>query len=607
MDTQPARPYIMPRSISGVIEMAKERMERRLSAILAADIAGYSALMGADEARTVRDLKGHQAVVLPMVGEFAGRIIDTAGDGILAEFPSVMNAVECAVAIQSKMAERNTAIEPARRMQFRVGINIGDVVYDEVRIYGDGINVAARLEGIAEAGGICISSKVYEEINGRIDLTCEDLGPQQLKNIARPIRVYRVHLRTLTDAEAESAPMANKTPSVVSDVPSIAVLPFVNMSGDPDQEFFADGLTEDIITALSRFREFLVISRNSTFVYKGKAVNVQEVAKAFDVQYVVEGSVRKIGNRVRITVQLVDARRDRHIWAERYDRELEDIFAIQDEVTSSIVATLPGRVEAAAYQLIRRNPTESMAAYELVLTAKVLHHRLRKEDNIEAQKMIERALALDSNYAHAHAWRACIVGQSYVSNWCADRDAALQTLNDELKIALGLDADDSDVHRILAAVNLLRDDHEAAEHHQQRAVALNPNNDLIVVQQGELYTWLGEPEKGIEWIRKAMRLNPHHPERYWNHLGRAFFVSHRYGEAIEAFRRISHADQFHHAFLAASFAMMDNDIAAANHARSVLELDPAFCVDAYLRTLHYRLASDREHHRAALLKANLPD
>jgi adenylate cyclase len=577
------------------------RVERKLAAVLAADIAGYSGLMGADEEATVRDLKSHQSVILPMIASFGGRVIDTAGDGILAEFASVLNAVNCAVAIQKTMLERNASIDPGRRMQFRIGLNQGDVVCDETRIYGDGINVAARLEGIAEAGGICLSGKVYEEIQGRIDLACEDLGAQQLKNIARPIRVYRVDLRTMADAKSQSAPAANKRTSLVSDVPSIAVLPFVNMS-----EFFADGLTEDIITALSRFREFLVISRNSTFVYKGKAVNVQEVAKAFDVQYVVEGSVRKIGNRVRITVQLIDAQRDRHIWAERYDRELEDIFAIQDEVTSSIVATLPGRVEAAAYQLIRRNPTESTAAYELVLTAKVLHHRSRKEDNIEAQKMIDRALALDPNYAHAHAWRACIVGQSYVYNWCADRDAALRTINDELKIALGLDADDSDVHRILAAVNVLRDDHETAEYHQQRAVALNPNNDLIVVQQGELYTWLGEPEKGIEWIRKAMRLNPHHPERYWNHLGRAFFVARRYDEAIEAFRRISHPDQFHYAFLAASFAMVNNDTAGATHAHSVLALDPSFSVESYLQTLHYRLASDREHHRAALLKANLP-
>ena len=403
-----------------------------------------------------------------------------------------------------------------------------------------------------------------------------------------------------------AAPAPEHAPQVSPEGPSIAVLPFVNMSGDADQEFFADGLTEDILTALSRFREFFVISRNSTFVYKGKAVNVQEVANAFGVQYVVEGSVRKAGNRVRITVQLIDAARDRHIWAERYDRELQDIFAIQDEVTSSIAATLPGRVEAAAYQRITRKPTDSMAAYELVLTAKVLHHRSQFDDNVEAQRMIERAIGLDPNYANAHAWRACIIGQSILGNWCPDTDAAFRIVNHEIKTALALDPNDSDVHRILAGLAVMNNDLDAAEYHQERGVALNPNNDLIVVQQGELHTWLGEPEQGIEWIKKAMRLNPHHPERYWSHLGRAYFVARRYREAIDSFRRISHPDRFHHAFLAACHAMTGDDAAAAAHADHVRRLDPAFSVEGYLRTLHYRNDSDREHHRAALLKAALP-
>src|ERR1700736_6617391 len=279
--------------------MAEERVERRLCAILAADIAGYSALMGADEARTVRDLKGHQAVVLPMVGEFGGRIIDTAGDGILAEFPSVVNAVKCAVVIQSKMAERNAAIEPERRMQFRVGINIGDVVYDEARIYGDGINVAARLEGIAEAGGICISSKVYEEISGRIDLSCQDIGEQQLKNIARPVRAYHVRLDGI-------APTATPAPAL-PEKPSIAVLPFLNMSGDPEQEYFADGMTEDLITDLSKASGLFVIARNSSFTYKGKAVDVKRIGRELGVRHVLKGSGRTSGNRVRITAQLIDA------------------------------------------------------------------------------------------------------------------------------------------------------------------------------------------------------------------------------------------------------------------------------------------------------------
>jgi adenylate cyclase len=582
------------------------RVERKLAAVLAADIAGYSGLMGADEEATVRDLKTHQSVILPMIENFSGRVIDTAGDGILAEFASVLNAVNCAVAIQKTMAERNASIEPARRMRFRIGVNQGDVICDGPRIYGDGINVAARLESIAEVGGICLSGKVYEEIEGKIDIACEDDGAHELKNIARPVRVYRIGSGSLNGDDSQPVPLSDKVQPPMAEGPSIAVLPFANMSGDPDQEFFADGLTEDIITALSRFREFLVISRNSTFVYKGKAVNVQEVSKALDVHYVVEGSVRKVGNRVRITVQLIDAPRDRHIWAERYDRELQDIFAIQDEVTSSIVATISGRVEAAAYQQIKRNPTEIMAAYELVLTAKVLHHRSRPEDNFEAQKAIERALVLDPNYAHAHAWRACIIGQAFLQNWCPDRDSALQTISDEVNTALALDAEDSDVHRILVAVHLINNNHEAAEYHQQRAVTLNPNNDLIVVQQGELYTWLGEPERGIEWIRKAMRLNPHHPQRYWSHLGRAYFVARRYGEAVEAFKRISQPDRSHHAFLAACFAMTNDEAVAASHAHCVLALDPRFSTEAYLRALHYLRDVDREHHRDALLRAKLP-
>jgi adenylate cyclase len=577
------------------------KVPRRLAAILAADIAGYSALMGVDEEATVGALKAHQSVILPMIADHGGRVIDTAGDGILAEFSSVLSAVKCAIGVQKTMAERNASVEPGRRMQFRIGINQGDVVFDDARIYGDGVNIAARLESIAEPGGICISGKVYAEIVGKIETAVHDLGPQQLKNIASPVHVYR--LEQPRTAATSSSP---RSPHALLDKPSIAVLPFTNMSGEGEQEFFADGLTEDIITALSQFRQFLVISRNSTFVYKGKSVNIQEVARTLGVHYILEGSVRKAGTRVRITAQLIDAETDRHVWAERYDRELNSIFEIQDDVTSSIAATLPSRVEAAAYQRIKRNPTQNMAAYELVLAAKVLHHRSRKEDNLEAQKTIDRALALDPNYAHAHAWRACIFGQSWVYNWAPDRDAAWRTVNRELKTALALDENDSDVHRVLAAVNLVGGHHEAADYHQQRAISLNPNDDLIVVQQGELYTWTGRPEEGIEWIRKAMRLNPHHPERFWNHLGRALFVARRYAEAIDAFRRISHPDQSHHASLAASAAMLGDERATAAHVRGVLALNPTFSVETYMQTLHYQLDSDREHHREALLKAGLP-
>ena len=314
-----------------------ESQSRRLAAILAADIAGYSALMGADEARTVRDLKGHQAVVLPMVGAHGGRIIDTAGDGILAEFASVVNAVECAAAIQKIMAERNAEVDPARRMQFRIGVNIGDVIYDEARIYGDGINIAARLEGIAEPGGVCVSGKVYDELNGKLDLAFKDLGEQQLKNIARPVKVYAITPSQVCTGQAGRAP-AN--PLRLPDKPSIAILPFASMSDDKDQEYLADGIVEDTLTALSQVSSLFVVARNSSFAFKGKNPDVRDVGRQLGVRYVLEGSVRRSGDRLRVTAQLIDATDGSHVWAERYDRRVQDIFDIQDELTKEIVTAL---------------------------------------------------------------------------------------------------------------------------------------------------------------------------------------------------------------------------------------------------------------------------
>ncbi len=584
--------------------MEVKTVERRLAVIFATDMVGYSRLMETDETGTLARLRAHRLELIdPAIAKNRGRIIKTTGDGMLVEFASVTEAVQCAAEIQRQMAKRNADLPPDRWIQFRIGINLGDVIIEDDDIFGDGVNIAARLEGLADAGGISVSQAVREQIGDRLDVAFEDLGEQTVKNLARPIRVFRVLL------EGVGTPPRPKAKAVAAgtatDKPAIAVLPFVNMSGDPEQEFFADGLTEDIITALSRFRDLLVISRNSAFVHKGKAVKIQDVARELGVQYVVEGSVRKAGNRVRVSVQLVDGQTDRHIWAERYDRELEDIFAIQDEVTAAIVATLPGRVEQATHDRADRKPTDSMAAYELVLTGKVLHHRSAPEANTEALRLLERAIALDPKYAHAHAWKACVLGQTWVNGWCEDRDATWSRVVEQLQIALALDDNDSDVHRILAAVSLASDDHDKARYHQERGLALNPNNDLIVVQQGELLTWRGRADEGIEWIQKAMRLNPYHPERFWNHLGRAYFVARRYAEAIEAFGRITRPDATHHAFLAAAHAQLEHAAAARVHAIEVRTRDPGFTVEGYLATLHYKQPADLEHHRAALLKAGL--
>jgi adenylate cyclase len=583
-------------------------VQRRLAAVLAADVVGYSRLMEVDETGTLARLKTVRLELIdPAIVRCKGRIIKTTGDGILVEFQSVTEALRCAVDFQERMARRNRDMAASRALLYRIGINLGDVIVEEDGdIFGDGVNVAARLESIADPGGICVSAAVRDQIADRLAIGFQDLGEQQVKNISRPIRVFKVVLDVETKAPAASAG-AEASPQVSVRKPSIAVLPFPNMSGDPEQEFFADGLTEDIITELSRFRQLLVISRNAVFVHKGKPVKAQQIAREFGVDYVVEGSVRKAADRVRVTVQLIDGETETHLWAERYDRKLEDIFAIQDEVTSSIAATLFGRVEAARHDRVQRKPTDSMAAYECVLTGKVLHHWSNHEANVRAIRMLNRAIELDPNYAHAHAWKACVTGQAWLNGWSEDPAASLRVIAEELQVALSLDDNDADVHRILAAVKLNFNEHDKAIYHQGRALELNPNSDLIVVQQGELLTWLGRPTEGIEWIRRAMRLNPYHPERFWNHLGRAQYTGRCYADAIGSFSRLTKPDHAHHAFLAAASAQLGNQVSAAAHAREVLARQENFTVGAFLQTLHYQQPSDTEHVRAGLLKAGLPD
>lgn len=572
-------------------------MEQRLAAVLAADMAGYSRLMEADEAGTLARLKTHRIELIdPAIAKNKGRIVKTTGDGMLVEFHSVTDAVKCAMEIQQRMQRRNSDVPKDRRIEFRIGINLGDIIFEDDDIFGDGVNIASRIEQLAEVGGICVTAAVAAQIADHLEVFIEDLGEKTLKNISRPVRLFRLGLERSDSSQDFDAKRTVSKPSIV-------VLPFNNMSGDPDQEFFADGLTEDILTELSRRHELFVISRNSSFVYKNRAVNVREVAEKLGAQYLVEGSVRKIGERVRVTVQLIDAANDAHIWADKYDRRLDDIFAIQDEITAAIAATLPGRVEAAQRDHLARIKPANMAAYECALTAKVLHHRSTFADNEQAQSLIDRAVALDPGYAHAHAWRACILGQAWVNGWCKDKDAVWSEIVAALDRALALDDNDADVHRILAAVNVNNNALTTAQYHQERALALNPNYDLVVVQQGELLTWLGRPEEGIEWIRKAMRLNPHHPERFWSHLAKAHFAAHQYGEAIEAFMHLSVMDYVQHSFIAACYGWLGDEIAAAAHMKKVRALLPDFGVESFLATLHYAQQSDVEHLREGLVKA----
>ena len=587
--------------------MADTALRQRLAAILAADAAGYSRLMAHDDQATVAALDAARTLFRTRIEANQGRVIDMAGDSVLAVFETAAGAVSAALAVQHDLAAATADVPEDQRMRFRIGVHLGDVIEKaDGTVYGDGVNIAARLQSLAEPGGVTASESIHTAVRGKLAASFEDQGEQSVKNIPHPVRAFRV----VADAPAPAQQARATSPSRdrFSGRPSILVLPFINMGGAPEQEFFADGLTEDILTDLSRFHELFVISRNTSFKYKGQTVDVKKVARELGVHYVVEGSVRKAGNRVRITVQLIDAESDHHIWAERYDRDMEDIFAIQDEVTSGIVSTLPRRLEADARSRAERKLPANLAAYECVLEAKVLHHRSNRADNDRALRLIRHAIELDPGYGHARAWHACILGQQWGYGWCDDRAATEAAIEQELEIALGLDQNDSDVHRILAAVGVMRNVLDQATFHQQRALALNPNDDLIVVQHGKVLTWLGEPESGIEWIRKAMRLNPYHPERFWFHLARAQFAARHYADAIESLGHITSPDAMHCALIAACNAQLGNTAHAAVHAAEVLKRLPGFTIREHcLPILHYRREADLAHHVESLRKAGLPE
>jgi len=379
--------------------LATERVERRLTAILAADVAGYSRLMGADEEGTLAQLKAHRrALVDPKITEHRGRIVKTTGDGMLVEFASVVDALRCAVEIQRGMAERNAEVPQDRRIEFRVGIHQGDIIIEEGDILGDGVNVAARLEGLAESGGICVSGRVQEDAEGKLEIPFENAGEQQLKNISRPVRVYRVRLGGVAPSSRPALPLPDK--------PSIAVLPFQNMSGDPEQEYFADGIVDEIITALSRFRSIFVIARNSTFTYKGRPVDVKQVGRELGVRYVLEGGVRKAANRVRITAQLIDATTAAHLWVDRFDGSLENVFDLQDQVTASVVGQIAPKLEQAEIERARRKPTESLDAYDFYLRGMASLRQWTKEGNDEAQRLFYKAIELDQDFSSAYGMAA---------------------------------------------------------------------------------------------------------------------------------------------------------------------------------------------------------
>ncbi len=554
--------------------MAEGSYKRKLAAVFSADVVGYSRLMGEDEAATVRTLEIYKGVMSELIRQHRGRVVDSPGDNMLAEFPSVVDAVQCAVAVQKELQARNADLPENRKMQFRIGINLGDVIEEQDRIYGDGVNIAARLESCADPGGICVSKTAFDHIETKLPLGYEYLGEKEVKNIAKPVGAYRVLMEprvTVAGAKAPKIPLWRRKAVLAStivvliailavgvwnfywrapkiepaskdkmafplpDKPSIAVLPFVNMSGDPQQDFFSDGITEEIITALSKTPKLFVIARNSTFVYKGKSVNVQQVSRELGVKYVLEGSVRRSGDKIRITAQFIDATTGNHLWAERYDRELKEIFAIQDEIAMKIASALQVKLTEGEWASILAKGTESLEAYLKILEGQELIDALNRDDNALARKKCEEAIALDPKSAVAYAF----LGFTYVMDFAfgIEREESMKKAFAYTQKALSLDDSQPVVYTTMEFMYGFMRRHEEAIASGEKAVRIAPGSAYAQFSLGRALNFACRDKEALSHLEKAVRMNPIPPAYYHMHIGSAHLNLRNYEEAVSALKK----------------------------------------------------------------------
>jgi adenylate cyclase len=599
--------------------MSQPRLDRRLSAVLAADVAGYSRLIGLDEEGTVSALKGHRTVLFePSIAGHRGRLVKTTGDGLLVEFPSVVDAVRCAVEVQREMTRRNAEIAPDRRIEFRIGIHVGDIVSEQDDIFGDGVNIAARLEALAEPGGICVSARVQEDAEGRLDATFVDDGQHQLKNIARPVRIYRVQLTPAAPGARPAAPagqVAAPTPVVpTSELPSIAVLPFQNLTAEPDQDYFADGVVDDIINGLSRYRTLLfVIARNSTFTYKGRTVDVKQVGRELNVRYVLEGNVRRAGNRLRLGGQLIDATTAVQIWSDRFEGEIEDIFALQDRVAESVVGALVPQVREAEMNRARRAPTESIDSHLTYMQALGFFHSWSRDGLEKAVQLSYRAIELDPNYATPYGLALMCFVLRWTMGWAADpaHDLAETRRMAERVAEIGRDSFFALGSSGFALASMLGE-HERGAALIDESLVLNPNASATLVQSAFVRVWLGEPELAIHQLQRAMRNSPVDVLMFSMHtaMALAHFVAERDNEAYawaeKALQRNPLAAPAIRA-AAASAAMLGRLPDATKYMSLLRQLDPSLRVSTLAERIPMRRPQDRARLAAGLRKAGLPD
>ncbi len=599
----------------GWLYLAEERVERRLAAIFAGDIAGYSRLMGADEEGTLRQLKAYRKeLVDPKITEHRGRIVKTTGDGMLVEFVSVVDAVRCAVDIQRGMAEHNTEVPADKRIEFRIGINVGDIIIDGDDIFGDGVNVAARLEALADPGGIMVSGVVHDQVRDKLSFGFDNMGERVVKNIARPIGVHRVQISELAVPAVVKSGSAG-TPAAMASTsrPSIAVLPFTNMSGDPEQDYFADGIVEEIITALSHMRWLSVIARNSSFIYKGKSVDVKQVGRDLGVRYVLEGSVRKAGNRVRITGQLIDTSTGAHLWADRFDGATEDIFDLQDQVTAKVVGAIGPKLQQVEVERAKHKPTENLDAYDYYLRGMASLHQWTKESNDEALRLFYRSIELDPGFASAFGLASwCFVWRK-VNGWIGGNVKEVAEAERLARRAIELGPDDAVAlsgggYALVFVVHDL--DNGAA--YIERALALNPNLAWALHSSGWTKAFLGEPDAAIEHLSEAMRLSPLDPLNFRAQGGIAFahFLAGRYDEAIRwAQNALRERPNYLAAIreLAAASALAGRLPEAQRAMAQLRQIDPTVRISGVKDWVPLRRPDDLKRLQEGLRKAGLPD
>lgn len=624
---------------------------RKLTTIVSADVVGYSRLMGDDERATLSTLKAYRDIFAQHITAHEGRVVDSPGDALLAEFPSAIEAVNCASDIQRELAGRNASLPEHRRMRFRIGVNLGDVTEQDGALYGDGVNIAARLESLAEAGGICVSGTVYDQVEGRLPVAFKFAGEQSVKNIAKPVRTYHAVLgfqgstedvtrgtrrakpataRTLWlagaaallvgagalgvwkyvyRAGAPAAPMTvGPAPALpLPDKPSIAVLPFVNMSDDKEQEYFSDGMTEDLITDLSKRSGLFVIARNSVFLYKGRPVKPEQVSRELGVRYVLEGSVRKAGNRVRITAQLIDATSGYHLWAEHYDSELKEIFALQDRITRQIVAALAPRLAAGEQSRSGPPETNSIEAYDNFLRGVALFYQYKREPNAKARQMLERAVALDSNYARAYVWLSWAYFIDWEFQWIEGPSALDRSLEAARK-AVALDDSLAEAHTVLGWNSLWKKQNDVAIAELERAVSLDPNSEWAYGFLAEVLNFSGRADEAIGFVKKAMRLDPNYPPWLAFHLGHSYYQLQRYDDAVAALQdALRRSPDFSpaHRWLAAVYAEAGREQAARAEVAEILRISPGASLERWRQRLPYKNQADAERYIAGLRKAGL--